>query len=157
MIIFTLVFIISLLSLLQDKKRRMTAHIFVLMTLIHTVLWSKQPDNGYLYFLSSAINDLMIILVIANLKYITKLTENLMKISFCFIIVNSLGWIMWMAYLDLFIYQYAAMLLYMWTIVVLLNWDGIEDGNYKMDRWTDCLRVHNYTGLHSNLNLPVKE
>lgn len=149
MIIFVLIFLIAFLSLLQEEKRRMTALLFVLLTLIHTIIWAKAPDDGFLYFLSATVNDLIIMIVIANLPYTTKLTDNLMKISFCFIIINFIGWIMWMSYLDLALYQYAASLLYISVIVALLNWDGIEDGNHTMDGWINSFRINNMASYYN--------
>lgn len=129
----------------------MTAMLFVLLTLIHTIVWGKEPENGYLYYLTAALNDLLIMFVISNLKYTTKLTENLMKISIGFILVNSMAWIIWMARINTYIDCYAAMALYFMAIISLLKRDGIEDGNYKMDWWVDNFRMYNIPRVFNHI------
>lgn len=155
MIVSILIFIITILSILQSDKRRMTALVYSLLVLIHEIFF--QGLNGYWYFITAALMGVSIMVIIANLQYTTKLTENLMKISFCFIIVNFIGWLMWMTYIDLLLYQYVSILLYITAIVSLLNWDGVEDGNYKVDWWINNFHWHNYSSNYNSIKLSRKD
>jgi hypothetical protein len=123
----------------------MTALIFVLMTLAHELFF--QGLGGYAYFLTAALIDASIIFIISRLKYRTKLTENLIKIGFCFILVNTIGWLMWENSINYELaYEAISSFLYLCVIVSMLNWDGIEDGNYIPDDWIATFYADNMGG-----------
>jgi hypothetical protein len=110
----------------------MPALLFVLLTLMHTIVHGKVPDNGFWYFFSAAINDLMIMILLSKLRNATKLSKTLMKICVGFIIANIIGWFMWMLSLDLWAYQYICVSLYIATIMALSQGDIIKNGDHKM-------------------------
>ena len=142
MMISSLIFIIALLSLMQDNKRRLAALIFSLLTLSHELFFQSLP--GYYYFISAAAIDGLIITVISRLRYTTKLTERLMRVCMCFILLNGGAWIMWEFSINYeFTYETIAAMMYFYIIVSLLSWDGIEDGNYKLDNWVHPFRANN--------------
>lgn len=154
--IFGLVFVISMLSIFQDDKRRQAALYFSLFTLIHTLAWGQSPESGY-YYLTAALNDLFIIFVITHLRYTTKLTERLAIISLAFTVVNALSWTLWFNGVAPHATAYIAVLLYLSTIVVLLTWDGKEDGNYRLSGWSEFLHVNNSEGIYACEKLPKEE
>ncbi|MCK5606573.1 hypothetical protein KAR91_32025 [Candidatus Pacearchaeota archaeon] len=148
MIVSALIFIIVILSVLQDNKRLMTSLIYSFLTLCHE-LFFKELD-GYLYFLTCALIDVSIISIIARLKYRTKLTANLIIISTCFIFLNSLSWVLWENSINYeFAYEPIAAILYLCVVVSMLNWDGVEDGNYKFSDWLRSLRVDHMANNHN--------
>ena len=142
MMISSLIFIIALLSLMQDNKRRLAALIFSLLTFSHELFFQSLP--GYYYFISAAAIDGLIITVISRLRYTTKLTERLMRVCMCFILLNGGAWIMWEFSINYeFIYETIAAFMYLYIVVSLLSWDGIEDGNHKLDNWAHPFRANN--------------
>lgn len=142
MIVSSLIFIVALLSLTQDNKRRLAALIFSLLTLLHELFFQGLP--GYYYFISAAAIDGIIIIVISRLRYTTKLTENLMRVCLCFILLNGGAWVMWEFSINYeFAYETISAILYFCIIVSLLSWDGIEDGNYNLDNWNHPFRTNN--------------
>ena len=148
MIISALIFVIVILSVLQNDKRLMTALVYCLLTLCHELLF--QGLGGYLYFLTAALIDIGIISIIVKLKYKTKLTENLVIISACFVVLNSVSWIMWENSVNYeFAYQSIATILYLYVIVSMLKRDGIEDGNYKLGDWLHPFRINNMANDHN--------
>ena len=103
-----------------------------------------------MYFLTAALIDISIISIIVKLKYTTKLTANLIIISACFIVLNSLSWILWENSINYeFAYESIATILYLCVVVSMLNWDGIEDGNYKLGDWIRPFRVNNMANSHN--------
>lgn len=147
MIVSTIIIIIALLAAIQNDKRRLTALVFAGLTLVHEVFF--QGLGGFYYFFTAALIDATIIALIVKLRYTTKLTENLIFISLGFIALNGIGWLMWEFSLFPQLYVFGAIILYLCAIVCLLNWDGVEDGNYKIDRWNNYLRVFNYSGYNN--------
>jgi hypothetical protein len=154
--ILSLVLVVSILSVLQDEKRRQAALLFSLFTLIHTLSWGRSPESGY-YYLTAALNDLFIIFLITHLRCTTKLTERLAIILLSFTVVNALSWVLWFNGIQPFATAYIAMSLYLSTIVVLLTWDGEEDGNYRLSGWLELFRVDNNEGIYAREKLPKEE
>jgi hypothetical protein len=147
-----LIFIIAFLSVLQCDNRRITALVFSLLILQHELFF--QNLGGLSYFLTAALTDILIMGVIANLSTTTKLTMNLLNICFGFIVLNSAAWLMWELRLPYeMVYELFALVLYLCTVVSLLNWDGIENGNYRIDGWASNFRVFNIPRVFSRTKL----
>ena len=148
MIISVLIGIITILALLQNNQRRTPALICALMLLVHDVFLSEL--DGLLYYASDALFCLMIITMISNLRETPELIIKLHKIFLIGIVLNLYGWIIWMLYLSPVSYNIPFMLLYGSVIIALLSWDGVEDGNYRMDGWANFFRVPDYKSLFSS-------
>ena len=119
---------------------------------MHELFFQGLP--GYYYFLSAALIDLLIVETISRLKYTTKLTENLMRLCICFMILNAMAWVMWEYSINYeFAYESISAFLYFCVIVSLLNWDGVEDGNYEINRWGNWFRMRNYSRGYSRVKL----
>jgi len=146
MIVSLMILFIAFLAIFQDDKRRLAALIFALLMLVHEVFCQQLP--GYLYFFTAALIDISAMAIIINLKYTTRLTENLVHICMGFILLNTLGWINWEIGIIPEAYVVGAAILYMCVIVSLLNWDGIEDGNYKINRWLNIFRLFDNSCAH---------
>jgi hypothetical protein len=66
-----------------------------------------------------------------------------MNIGLCFILMNTVGWLMWENRLNYeLVYESIAAILYFCVIVSMLNWDGIEDGNYKVNGWLSSVSTN---------------
>ena len=155
MIITTLIFIIAFLSIVQKGARRKAALVFSLLTLLHEIF--GQGLNGDFYFLTAALSvDALFIFVVVNFKEKSKLTMNLINISFGFIVLNGISWVMWNGEFPYYgiMYETGSMILYFCAIVSLLNWDGVEDGAYKMVSWTDIFRFPHYSDVLRNGKIP---
>lgn len=151
MIISSLILIITVLALLQEKHRRTPALICALLLLIHDNFMVSL--DGVLYYLSDAMFCFIIIFMTANLKETSRLIVKLHYIFLIGIVLNLYGWVIWMLYLPPTSYNVAFMLLYTSIIIVLLSWDGVEHGNYKIDRWWGLFRLSDYKGLFSNFKI----
>jgi hypothetical protein len=127
---------------------------FALLTLLHELFF--QDMGGRLYFLSVLLIDLSIMEIILRLENTAKLTVKLLKICFCFILLNVWAWVMWEMGVSLFFYEPGAAILYLYTIVSLLSWDGIENGNYNIGRRDNILRLYNYSGIYHSGKIPGK-
>lgn len=155
MIVSGLIFAIALLSIFQCNDRRMTALVFTLLTLQHDLFF--QGLGGLYYFLSAGLTDIIIMVIIAKLRIITKLTMNLLNICLGFILLNSVAWIMWELSLPYEnIYALVAAILYFCAIVSLLSRDGIENGNYRnyrFNEWFNNFRMPNFPRVFSRVKL----
>lgn len=155
MIITALIFVIAFLTIIQKGPRRKPALVFSLLTLLHEIF--GQGLNGDFYFLTAALSvDALFIFVVINFKEKSKMTMNLINISFCFIVLNGITWVMWNGEFPYYgiMYETGSMILYFCAIVSLLNWDGVEDGAYKMDSWTDMFRMPHYSDVLRNGKIP---
>ena len=141
MITTVLVLLISVLAVLQTGPNKNSALIFALFYTIQEVAWSNNPDNGHLYFGISSLSDFILIYVLGSLHVVSKLTTRLMDVCVGFIIVNFIGWVMWMCYLPLTLYQGVCVLLYLAAITNLLNRGHNQHGNYNMGSWHKLFRV----------------
>lgn len=165
--VFTLVFIIAFLSIYQDDNRRMTALMFTLFTLMHTIIWGKSPSNGHLYYFTAALNDLMILMIITKLSCRGKLADNLINICIGFIVANALSWFVWFKGYSIYrFHDYALNIpdvcsflsigLYVMTIIALIKKDSMENGDYKINKWFDIFRFNNLAVNFSLSKLQIK-
>lgn len=117
----TLVYLIVFAAFLQISIYRVyPALIFAGMTLAHSMVSDGfEPVTMYL---SAAVTDLLIIsLVMVNSS---DLTRKLILISIASIILNGAGWLLWRSYNPPFLYDIAFVVLYTYTIVVMLRGSG---------------------------------
>lgn len=155
MIVSGLIFAIALLSVFQCSDRRMTALVFTLLTLQHDLFF--QEAGGLNYFLSAGLTDIIIMVIIAKLRIITKLTMNLLNICLGFILLNFVAWVMWefsLPYENM--YVLVAIILYFCAIVSLLSRDGIRNGNYRnyrFNEWSNNFRMSNFPWVFSRIKL----
>ena len=85
---------------------------------------------GDTYFATAGLLDLFIIVLTANLVTTTGLVAEFHRICGASIIFNAAGWITWRHYIDLTGYALAYVLLYSWTILVLVKDEGIPEKKY---------------------------
>jgi hypothetical protein len=154
-VVFSLVFIISLLSICQNDYRRQTALYFSLLTLAHTLLWGMLPESKY-YYITAAANDFLIIQIITRLKYKTKLTERLSVISLMFIMLNAVYFTLYAKGVYTLLPAYMAIVLYLSVIWALLTWDGEEGGNYRFNL-LDWFRNSHNRSVYAYQKLPSRD
>lgn len=129
---------------------------------VHAFGWGSEPSNGHLYFMSESIGFAILSFCIANMKYVTRLTEKFINISIAYAIVSFYGWILWMMqsiipeniFMDIYLsYQIPCMFLYLMIIKCMLDYDGEENGNHRMDTWHNRLCFSNISDYSYKDNL----
>jgi hypothetical protein len=152
MIVSSLVFIVAMLSLIQYGDSKKIALIFALLTLQHELIFTGM--GGFYYFLSAAITDLFIMWSIARWEIASRLANNLMGISFCFILLNIASWIMWECRINYEVaYETLSSALYLCVIISLLDRDTAENGNSEIDWWGNSFWVNSYSRNYGFIRL----
>ena len=119
--------------------------IFVSFILIHDLLFSNLDESIYgYYYISDAFINMLIILCISNLQQATKISIGLVTISFLSIVLDGIGWVMWMTYYSPDFYNIGFIGLYLGAIIILLGGDQTNVGGYTMGNWRDSFRVFSY-------------
>lgn len=132
MIVSSFVLIIAVLSLMQRGDRQVIALIFALLILQHELLF--RGVGGFAYFFSAALTDLFIVWAITRDDVETKLVDNLLFVSFSFMLLNAICWLMWEFRVPYEVaYESLSAALYLCAILSLLKGDLAEDGNYEID------------------------
>lgn len=88
--------------------------------------------SGALYYFSAMIASLFVIAMLSALADVTEFTLNLIVIAMAAIIVNFIGWVLYMAYSDGYIYQVLGFELYAFTLYTMLKKDK-ANGNTTVD------------------------
>lgn len=152
MIVSSFVLIIALLSMIQYGDRKKIALIFVLLTLQHELIFAEA--EGFYYFLSAAITDLFIMWAITRWEIAPRLVQNLLGISFCFILLNISSWIMWELRINYEVaYESLSAVLYLCAIISLLDRDMAENGDSEISWWGNSFQFHPCSGNYSNHRL----
>ncbi len=132
MIVSSLVLVIAMLALFQHGDRQVVALIFALLTLQHELLFTGV--GGFAYFFSAALTDLFIVWAITRGEVETKLVDGLLLVSFGFMLLNAICWLMWEFRMPYEVaYESLSAALYLCAILSLLKGDLAEDGNYEID------------------------
>lgn len=125
MINITLILIILALSLVKRDKASM---IFASITGLYSIPAIYIPDSqGLTYYLSAAISDLLIIVIIGRLSIINHCAIDLQNVSKVFIGVNFIGWLMWLTYQPPTIYNILSSILYLSAIVTISSIKGSDN------------------------------
>jgi len=143
--------IIMLLAMMQaDEERYHVAMIFAIATLAHLLVVGFL-DSGHVYYISAAVFDVLIMMLISRIPKIVGLTITIYRICIAEILVNAAGWAMWVSYMDPYWYNVAFMVLHLWAILALMQKDEIDDvGGYRVDNRLDYLRLI-VSARHSNI------
>ncbi len=133
---------IGILAVLQKTDERFyAATIFSALTLAHMVLFSA-TDSGHAYYIGAAFLDVAIMSFIARIDKIVSLTITLHRICLVEIIVNAIGWVMWMKYADPYWYNVTFIGLHLWAIFALTRKDNANDpGGYTVGSRFDYIRL----------------
>jgi hypothetical protein len=137
----------------KGEGRKIVAFLFASMVLIHDQIFSAiyNSDSGlawyvddtpYIYHLSAALVSLLIIEAIARLNEPPELAGDIQWISVMAIALNLIGWGMYKfgVHNEILINSAFFMILYGWTIAVLLMGEPKHVGNIRFD--TRLYTVH---------------
>lgn len=119
--IFTILLIgLCLSALVQSNSARgRIAWCYAGAVALHIFIFSAY--EGWLYYGSAAVLALMVIMVIALADTNRRMVKNLHLICLVSILLNFIGWVMWVTYLPPFIYNVLFMLLYCAAIAAILR------------------------------------
>jgi hypothetical protein len=135
-----LTYALLLLVLVQPSiGRAYVAGVFALFTAVHNLF--MYPLDGIAYYASDAVFYLFVIAATGLLTDVTRFTIQLHRICIAAIILDALGWVVWMLYLPPDVYNVAFMALYAIAIVVFIRRDEADGRGYTMDNWGDYIRV----------------
>ena len=119
------------IALLQSTTERMAiALVFASFTFVHNTF--MYTLDGFMYYGSDALFYLLVILIISGTDSKARLAIDIQKISICAIILDFIGWQMWLLYIQPTGYNVAFMALYAWTIIILLRGEPEDVGNHAM-------------------------
>ena len=136
-----LTYVIVVLAVLQPTKhRRYVASIFAALTLIHNS--SLHHLEGIAYYGSDALFLLAIMFGVTKLQKTTDLTIEIMKICIVGMLLDCVGWVLWMLWAPLIGYNVAFMALYAYAIIQLRKRDKADErGGYAVGGWNNYIRV----------------
>lgn len=150
-----LILTILILSLLQSHKSNFYAGCVVaFFTVTYDVFSTHVPGSAY--YVLAAIFDLIVIKSISLIIDQTPLTLELQRISMASALFNAVGWAAYMLYLSPIGYNYAFIVLYSYTVIVLLYRGGIYDGgDIGVDRlrsgfFANTVKRGNYHRAHKD-------
>ena len=111
--------------------RTIVATIFAMGIIIHDRLFYAVSEDPWIYYLSAALFDLLVILIIARMNTTLRLATDIQVISIASIFFNLIGWIQYMQGHDVTTYMLMYVVLYGWAIVALLRREPRNAGNTK--------------------------
>lgn len=85
--------------------------------------------DGWLYYVSDGFSNLVVLAILCLLSRPSKLTTNIIYLSFCSLILNFYGWIMWICYLSPQSYDKGFLILYSVAIYIILRGEGERNCN----------------------------
>ncbi len=147
MVNIVLTAIILFLGIIQRREKPVA--IFCVLTGFFNVVGRAIPDDqGLVYYLGAAINDLIIILIISKLDHISELAIKLQGVCEIFIAVNFIGWVLFMLYVDPVYYNLLSAMIYIYTINLILKGSG-DVGAISMDFGRSSFSSRNRSSNHS--------
>ena len=127
-------------AITQVNQSRFALLLFALLCLSYD-FFESSIDNNYLYYISAAFIDLIIIKILSLVSKPNNTNLLLQKICLCFICVNFLGYLIY--YLDLpsVIYSFLSSVLYM-TVLIIAIFKDLNYGRFR-DNWRDSCFYRN--------------
>lgn len=151
-----LILMFALIFLQCDRHRKLAVAVFVFEKIFSHISFLLF-DNfiikpvGALYYLPMALFDFLAIFVLSNLARTPKITIELQRICLVSIFANLLAWICWEFYIKhADIYNSFYILLYIFSIYLIIKKDHKNDRNYRIDFWARNLRLHSHKSLDNN-------
>ena len=131
-LIFLEVLILITLCFQPSESRLYTGGVFIFMLVMHELIFSA--SDGLVYYGSSALCYLGIMVFTAPAVNVTRLVLDIHKLCIIAIVINAWGWVNWLAYLPPSLYNLASMVLHACSVYVLLKRTGKGDhGSFKLD------------------------
>ena len=131
-----LIYAIAISALLLDRPSDVFAAIVFCAGLILHDSFLGGLD-GYLYFVSAAFVDLLIIVILGLTLSANVLAFKLQVLSLLSIVTNSIGWLLWLNYSQSYLYAYIFAALYLSAIIIIM-----QRGRYVGCTIDDWVRVN---------------
>jgi len=117
-------------------NRSVVAGIFVFFIMSHEVL--SYSFDGLMYYGSSALFDLLIILIITRISTASRLCFQLQLICLASIFINALGWYMWFDYRSPALYNWCFVALNFYAVYCMIAKEP-KHGRIHPDSNSNCL------------------
>ena len=131
--------VMCVLCLVQPTSQSLfAASVFISITISYDIFLSDL--DGFAYYGSCAAFDLLIVILISGINPAPKIILRLQSICIFSAMLNLWGWIIWYFYLPPDDYDMAFILLYMYTVIVLVLPDKGDNGGITIRGWAACLR-----------------
>lgn len=115
----------------KERARAFVCVTFACFTLIHDVIF--RDVDGLAYYASAGAFDLLIIYLISLERGCKELVTRLQVLCLLSIVLNFIGWAMWVSYLSPKFYTSAYFVFYSVAIICMLQRGGAYDlGYYRM-------------------------
>ncbi len=139
-----LIYALVIASFLQPNAPRLfAAVIFMSPTLLHEVLLSCYEDLEY--YGAAALLDLAIIILTSGINPVPKMVLSLHKICIVSIFANFGGWLLWYFDYPPLAYDVTFALIYVWALIILIDRDKLDVGDYTLDSWFSCFRFNRHS------------
>lgn len=126
---FLFICIVASILLITSKLDRICITVFILITLFHEIFLSNL--GGFWYYITAANCDLLIICILGQLSFRTRLSVNLQYLSVLSIILNLNGWLDWYSYKPPGVYNTSYLLYYLVVLLTIIY--GRHMGTTKVD------------------------
>ena len=121
-----LICILLLVALMQTTSERLYAGtLFALLAGVHHLAF--YTTDGIAYYGSAALVDMSVVFFTLRLRNISSAIRSIQDICIASILLNAIGWIMWMLYMPPHAYNAMFIALYSWAIITLLRKDATDD------------------------------
>lgn len=110
----------SLVLIQTENRRTFAACVYVFFNVIaHDLIFGKY--GGLMYFGTGALFDLFAILIISKFALPSKLAFHLTIICLISIVLNIIGWAMWLTYMEPTLYTLGFIALNIYTLICLIQ------------------------------------
>lgn len=132
-----LLYALIVAAVLQPNAPRFFAAVlFMSIAMVHELFLSNL--TGLQYYGSSALFDLLIIVLTSGITPVPKMVLSIHKICIASMLINAMGWALWLLYFPPLAYNVAFLCLSAWTLAVFTKEDKADVGGYAMDSWASC-------------------
>ena len=121
--------------------RFIAALIVTLSAAFHDLIFNS--SEGYFYFVSAALFDVVVVSILANFYKITSLVLNVIKYCRISFFINLAGWGVYEAFDQPVFYAAASFILYFYLILILTRSDDEYDtGRLRLASWASVFRIN---------------
>jgi len=100
--------------------------------------------DGLMYYGSAALFDLLAIILIVNLATPTVLAKQMLYISIVSIVLNYIGWTLWLTYMPPTLYNWSFVVLNLFTIICLIKREPGHGRHASNNNGNSIVFCHNY-------------
>jgi len=127
--------------------RSFAAVVFVSVAWAHELAFAHL--TGLPYYASAGAGALAIIVALKLLDHPPRIALTLVRICLVSIVLNFIGWVLWVTYSEPAPYNVATFCIFVWALITLLSRDRQDDsgGRLTMDLWRAGIRRYAYPGL----------